>query len=87
MKKHFTKKNTENDATNKIAEESDTDQSLPQRRIQDGITLKNSARKMNLDRRCQNSERRGMGAPNYKGPSRRYTIDRRITSKDRRRAT
>ena len=84
MKKDFAKKNTENDTTDQVAEEINTDNSEPQRRIQDGISIKNSTRKMNLDRRVTNSERRGSGDGNYKGPSRRYTIDRRLTNKDRR---
>lgn len=84
MNKNFTNKGTENSATDKTSEESDATKSLPHRRIQDGTNLKNSTRTMNLDRRCQNSDRRGNGDPNYKGPSRRYTIDRRLTTKDRR---
>ena len=86
MKKYFTKKNTKNDTTDQVAEEINTDNSKPQRRIQDGISIKNSTRKMNLERRVQNSERRGSGDANYKGPSRRYTIDRRLNLKDRRKA-
>lgn len=84
MKKYFTKKNKENNTSEKVAEEIITDESPPQRRIQDGISIKKSTRKMNLDRRCENSERRGSGDPNYKGPSRRYNIDRRLKNKDRR---
>ena len=84
MKKYFTKKNKENNTSEKVAEEINTDESPPQRRIQDGIAIKKSTRKMNLDRRCENSERRGSGDPNYTGPSRRYNIDRRLKNKDRR---
>ncbi len=84
MNKNFTNKGTEKSDSDKTAEESDATKSLPRRRIQDGTTLKNSTRTMNLDRRCKNSDRRGNGDPNYKGPSRRYTIDRRLTTKDRR---
>lgn len=85
MKKYFTMKNKESDTTDKVAEEINTDKSVPQRRIQDGISIKKSTRKMNLDRRCENSERRGNADPNYKGPCRRYTIvDRRLKNKDRR---
>ena len=54
------------------------------RRIQDGIISKSPNRKLNLDRRTVQSERRGNTDPNYKGPSRRYTIDRRLNLKDRR---
>ena len=86
MDKNFTNKGTENNASNKTAEESDTAKPLPQRRVQDGITLKSSTRNMSLDRRRENSERRGDGDPKYKGPSRRYTIDRRLTTRDRRQA-
>ncbi len=84
--KFFTKKSTENETTDKVAEEINTDQSPPQRRIQDGISIKKSIRKMNLDRRFENSERRGNGDPSYKGPIRRYNIDRRLSNKDRRNA-
>jgi hypothetical protein len=84
MDKNYNNKGTKNSATDKTTEESDAVKSLHQRRIQDGKTLKNSTRTMNLDRRCQNSDRRGNGAPNYKGPSRRFTIDRRLVTKDRR---
>ena len=84
MNKNFTNKGSENSATDKATEENDTASSPHERRIQDGKNLKNSTRKMNLDRRCQNGDRRGNGDPNYKGPSRRYTIDRRLTTKDRR---
>ena len=86
MNKNFTNKDTENNASIETAKESDATKSLPQRRVQDGITLKRSIRNMNLDRRHENSERRGDGDPNYKGPSRRYTIDRRLTTRDRRQA-
>ncbi len=86
MVKNFTHKGTENSTTDKTVAESGATRSLHHRRIQDGKTLKNSTRTMNLDRRCQNSDRRGNGDPGYKGPSRRYTIDRRLTSKDRRKA-
>jgi hypothetical protein len=84
--KYFTKKKTVTNTTDKVAEEINTDQSPPQRRIQDGISIKKSTRKMNLDRRCENSERRGNGDPNYTGLSRRYNIDRRLNNKDRRNA-
>jgi hypothetical protein len=84
MDKNLTNKGTENITTDKVAEENDAAESLPQRRIQDGSTIKNSTRKMNLNRRRLNSDRRKNGDPGYKGPSRRYTIDRRLTTKDRR---
>ena len=84
MDKNFTNKCTENISTDKVTEENNAAKSLPQRRIQDGTTIKNSTRKMNLNRRRPNSDRRRNGEPNHKGPSRRYTIDRRLTTKDRR---
>lgn len=84
MDKNLEKKGAENKPTDKTAEESDTDNSVPQRRIKDGISLKKSYRKMNLDRRHEDSERRGKLDPNYTGPCRRYNIDRRLTNKDRR---
>ena len=84
MNKNFTNKGTENSTTDKAMAESDTAKSLRHRRIADDTAVKNSIRTMNLDRRRQNSDRRGKGDPKYKGPSRRYTIDRRLTTKDRR---
>jgi len=53
------------------------------RRLQDSITSKTPTRKMNLDRRVQ-SDRRSRHNTDYRGPSRRYTIDRRLNIKDRR---
>ena len=84
MNRNFTNKGRENSTTDKTVEESDAAKSLHHRRIADGTAVKNSTRTMNLDRRRQNSDRRGSGDPNYKGLSRRYTIDRRLTTKDRR---
>jgi hypothetical protein len=86
MAKNLANKDEANNPTDKIAEKSDNDHSVPQRRIKDGIILRKSSRNMNLDRRRQNSERRGNGDPNYTGPARRYTIDRRLNNKDRRQA-
>ncbi len=51
---------------------------------------KNSNQKFNLDRRMATSDRRVdvdrriNEYPNYKGPTCRYTIDRRLNLKDRR---
>lgn len=84
MAYNLANKNAGNNPIDKIAEKSDTDNSVPQRRLKDGISLKKSYRKMNLDRRHENNERRGERDPNYKGPVRRYNIDRRLTNKDRR---
>ena len=48
-------------------------------------TLSNfTKRKLNLDRRAANSDRRVADDPNYNGPARRNTIDRRMNLKDRR---
>jgi len=54
------------------------------RRIQDAIISKDPRRKLNLDRRSANSDRRVDTDPHYNGPARRNTIDRRLNIKDRR---
>jgi hypothetical protein len=54
------------------------------RRLEDAITSSGLKRKLNLDRRVNRSERRGESDPNYKGVTRRFTIDTRSTKKDRR---
>ena len=54
------------------------------RRLQDSIISKDPGRKLNLDRRTKNSERRADSDPNYNGPARRLIIDRRLNLKDRR---
>ena len=54
------------------------------RRLQDGIVSKDPNRKLNLDRRVVNSDRRIAEDSNYNGPARRNTIDRRLNLKDRR---
>ena len=41
-------------------------------------------RRVLLDRRAVNNERRGDHDPDYRGLARRNTIDRRMNSKDRR---
>jgi len=84
MTKNLANEVAENKPGDKTAEESDTENSVPQRRIKDGISLRKSSRKLNLDRRREDSERRGERVPNYIGPTRRYNIDRRLTNKDRR---
>ena len=53
------------------------------RRLQDTVTLKDSNRKLNLERRIPSVERRVGADPHYKGPSRRYNVDSRV-NKDRR---
>ena len=54
------------------------------RRLQDNISKSHPKRKLNLDRRSENSDRRVADDPNYSGPARRNTIDRRLNLKDRR---
>ncbi|MBT8119210.1 MAG: hypothetical protein KJN89_05780 [Gammaproteobacteria bacterium] len=54
------------------------------RRLQDTLSRDHPKRKMNLDRRAENSDRRIADDPNYSGPARRNTIDRRLNLKDRR---
>jgi len=53
------------------------------RRLQDTVILKDSNRKLNLERRIPSVERRVEADPHYKGQSRRYNIDSRV-NKDRR---
>ena len=83
--KNAEQKNTDNNTTDQ-AEENNTTGTKYRRRIQDAITSKTPTRKMNLDRRRLRSERRSTGDSDYKGPSRRYTIDRRLNIRDRRKA-
>jgi len=83
MEKRFSKENAKIISIFRTVEDTDTVKDRPRRRIQDGITSKNPTRKMNLDRRC-NSERRSIHDSDYDGRPRRYTIDRRMTTKDRR---
>jgi len=54
------------------------------RRRQDIEVSSNADQLLNLDRRAANSDRRISDDHNYRGPSRRYTIDRRLNLKDRR---
>lgn len=56
----------------------------PNRRLEDSIDTNKHIRKMNLDRRKQNHERRAISFSIYKGPARRLTIDRRLKVNDRR---
>lgn len=53
-------------------------------RLQDTVNSNNLKRKLNLDRRAVKSERRVSSNSGYKGPVRRYTIDRRLNLNDRR---
>jgi hypothetical protein len=77
-------KSEENVTNDQASDENDTMAAVPRRRIQDGIKSKNPSGKMNLNRRRENSERRTNKDSDYKGPSRRFTIDRRVATKDRR---
>lgn len=54
------------------------------RRLLDTLISKDPSRKFNVDRRTQGSDRRGNTDPNYTGPVRRNTIDRRLKLRDRR---
>ena len=60
------------------------------RKLLDAILSKNLNRKSNPDRRIAHSDRRSgrdrraNTDNNYKGPTSRFTIDRRLNSKDRR---
>ena len=49
-----------------------------------GVLSNFTKRKLNLDRRAANSDRRVADDPAYNGPARRNTIDRRMNLKDRR---
>ncbi len=51
------------------------------RRLQDTLSKDHPKRKLNLDRGSGNSDRRVAEDPNYNGPARRNTIDRRTESK------
>ena len=54
------------------------------RRLQDTLSKDHPKRNLNLDRRVANSDRRVAEDHNYNGPTRRNTIDRRMSLKDRR---
>ncbi len=85
MNDDSSQKGRENSNHDQASEEgNDAVEDKPHRRIQDGITSKTPTRKMNLDRRYKNSERRCIKETGYKGWARRFTIDRRKTAKDRR---
>jgi len=84
MNDDSSQKGKENSNHDQEAEENDAVEDKSHRRIQDGITSKTPTRKMDLDRRYKNSERRSIKDIAYKGWARRFTIDRRKTTKDRR---
>lgn len=71
-------------SNDQASEENNAMESEPHRRIQDGIKSKDPTGKMNLDRRYENSERRCIKDSDHKGPPRRFTIDRRLVTRDRR---
>jgi len=54
------------------------------RRTKDNLKDKNEIHTMNLERRIKYNERRKNSIPNYTGPVRRFNIDRRINTEDRR---
>lgn len=56
----------------------------PARRMQDHLKPEKSERQIGRDRRQRNRERRDLGNTCYKGRARRYTVDRRLGTKDRR---
>jgi len=60
-------------------------QAEKRRRLADAINSK--GRKLKLDRRIDQNDRRLDAASEYKGPSRRKTIDQRENMKDRRTLT
>jgi hypothetical protein len=53
-----------------------------QRRLADSLSAK--SRKLKLDRRVDDSDRRTGGSSDYKGPARRKILDRRESFDDRR---
>lgn len=64
--------------------EDNSDKKDTGRRLRDTIISNDINSKLNLDRRVAQSDRRVNTNPHYNGPSRRYTIDRRLNLKDRR---
>jgi len=66
------------------ADVSNTVRKETNQRLQDTVNSNNQNRKLNLDRRAVKSDRRVNSDPSYKGPVRRYTIDRRLNLNDRR---
>ena len=74
----------ENSTTDEAGGDAADSGSKPRRRIQDGITSNDPTGKLDLDRRYKNSERRFKYSSVYKGRARRFTIDRRKTTRDRR---
>lgn len=61
-----------------------SDKKVTGRRLQDTFSKDHPKRKLNLDRRTENSDRRIADNSKYSGPARRNTIDRRSSLKDRR---
>lgn len=77
-------KSASNSAIAKDASVATGDEKGTGRRLQDAILLKDSDRKLNLERRVPSVERRADTNPGYRGPVRRYTLDSRMHAKDRR---
>ena len=86
MKTHKKEPNTASNDSELVDETSleNNEKKNTRRRLQDGIVSKDPNRKLNLDRRVVNSDRRIAEDSNYNGPARRNTIDRRLNLKDRR---
>ena len=77
-------KSTNNSELADDASVENSEKKVTGRRLQDNISKGHPKRKLNLDRRAENSDRRIAVNPNYNGPARRNTIDRRLNLKDRR---
>lgn len=80
MKKSISSNNIESADDNSVVS---SEEKVTDRRRQDSLSHF-TKRKLNLDRRAANSDRRVADDPNYNGPARRNTIDRRMNLKDRR---
>lgn len=77
-------KSTNNSELADDASVENSEKKITGRRLQDTLSKNHPKRKMNLDRRAENSDRRIADDPKYSGPARRNTIDRRLSLKDRR---
>lgn len=80
MSEKFVSKNVEQPG-NKLPTE---DVNNPARRLHDEKKLKSPAHSIEQGRRMKNRERRSLENTHYHGTARRYTIDRRLSTKDRR---
>ena len=87
MDNEMTEYSVENDMVNQQGHDSSAVDAQPRRRLQDDMLSNNITRKMNLNRRQYNYERRAMMSYYYyDGPARRLTIDRRLKTSDRRKS-